>query len=123
MREQADIREIARLKSELETCHNTNKINLELAAAMRKEIAEFNRQVGMQEAVVDSNRRQIFVLEAIITEFKSQLAKQDVRLVQLQANAAQNEPRLELIRKFMTDLEGIAREQTEEAVKQRKYAD
>src|SRR5438128_11169187 len=123
MREPTDIREIARLKSELESCQNTNKINLDLAVGMRKEIAEFHRQVGMQEAVVDSNRRQIFVLEAIITEFKTQLAKQDVRLVQLKANAENNEPRLQLIRKFMEDLEAIAREQTQAEEKQRKYAD
>ena len=56
-------------------------------------------------------------------EFKNQLAKQDVRLVQLKTNAEQNEPRLELIRKFMQDLEAIAREQGQSEEKQRKYAD
>jgi chromosome segregation ATPase len=117
------VREIARLKSELATCQTTNKINLELAAAMRKEIAEFHRQIGMQEALLQSNRRQIAMLETVITEFKKQLGAQDVRVVQLHSNAAENEPRLQALNHFLLALEGISREQSQVEEKQRKYAD
>src|SRR2546430_24765 len=94
-----------------------------IAAGISPRLGTLRKLWASTSGPIPPNRPQIIMLEAVIKEFKSQLAKQDVRIIQLHGNASHNEPRLEALGNFLLALEGISREQTQTEEKQRKYAD